>query len=92
MEGFSDCASIEQIMKDYRRSRRDGTGYIAIESEASAMKLLLIGGAVTRDIQMKLLKRQYCTKFSHFDSGVSVSRYTNDRWEQIRNELCSEAL
>ena len=66
MEGFSDCSSIEQIIKEYRRSRRDGTQYVAIESESSAMKLLLIGGAMTRDIQMRLLKRQYCIKLIHF--------------------------
>ena len=60
MEGFSDCISIEQIMKEYRRSRRDGSNYIAIESTASAMKVLTMGGAVARDIQIKLFKRQYC--------------------------------
>ena len=66
MEGFSDCSSIEQLIKEYRRSRRDGSDYVAIESEASAMKLLLIGGAVSRDIQMRLLMRQYCMKFFGF--------------------------
>ena len=61
MEGFSDCTSIQQIMKEYRRARRDLAEYIAIESDTSAMKVLLIGGAVARDIQIKLFKRQYCT-------------------------------
>ena len=79
MEGFSDCSSIEQIVKEYRRSRRDGAYYVAIESEASAMKLLLIGGAVTRDIQMRLLKRQYCIKLIHFYSSLLVSSYSDDR-------------
>ena len=48
-------------MKEYRRARRDLAEYIAIESDTSAMKVLLIGGAVARDIQIKLFKRQYCT-------------------------------
>ena len=92
MEGFSDCTSIEQIMKDYRRSRRDGTEYMAIESEASAMKVLLIGGAVTRDIQIRLIKRQYCNKLMHFFFNLYLSSYPNGRWQQIWDELCSQIL
>ena len=83
--------SISQGVIDYRQSRRDGADYVEMESKSWFCGVSFIANVVTRDAEIRVIRRQYGIMNSHITTMTFHEFFINCsmEWEM---EYCSPSV